>query len=175
MKPSILITVLGSLSPFILTTTLERRWGSPHKEAIGLATSHYCCSVAKSCLTLCNPTATAHQAPLSSSVSWSLFKFMSVGMMMLSNRHILTAFFSFDPASGSFPVNQLFKSGGQSVGASASASLLPMNIQGWFPLGLTGLISLQSTQWLIRGLGALFISGWLQSPSLQDTKLTSIS
>ena len=95
--------------------------------------------------------------------------------MMLSNRHILTAFFSFDPASGSFPVNQLFKSGGQSVGASASASLLPMNIQGWFPLGLTGLISLQSTQWLIRGLGALFISGWLQSPSLQDTKLTSIS
>ena len=45
-------------------------------------------------------------------------------------------------ASGSFPVNQLFTSGGQSIGASASASVLPMNIQGWFPLGLTGLISL---------------------------------
>ena len=43
------------------------------------------------------------------------------------------------PASGSFPVSQLFTSGGQSVGASASSSVLPMSIQGWFPLGLTGL------------------------------------
>ena len=41
------------------------------------------------------------------------------------------------PASGSFPVSQLFTTGGQSTGASASASVLPMNIQGWFPLGLT--------------------------------------
>ena len=48
------------------------------------------------------------------------------------------------PASGSFPVSQLFTSGGQSIGASASASVLPMNIQGWFPLRLTGWTSLQS-------------------------------
>ena len=48
------------------------------------------------------------------------------------------------PASGSFPMSRLFISGGQSIGASASASVLPMNIQGWFPSGLTGLISLQS-------------------------------
>ena len=48
------------------------------------------------------------------------------------------------PASGSFPVSQLFASGGQSIGASASASVLPMNIQGWFPLGLTCCISLLS-------------------------------
>ena len=48
------------------------------------------------------------------------------------------------PASGSFPMSQLFTSGVQSIGASASASVLPMNIQDWFPLGLTGLISLQS-------------------------------
>ena len=48
------------------------------------------------------------------------------------------------PASGSFLISQLFTSGGQSIGASASESVLPMNIQGWFPLGLTGLISLQS-------------------------------
>ena len=47
-------------------------------------------------------------------------------------------------ASGSFPMSQFFTSGGQSTGASASASVLPMNIQDWFPLGLTGLISLQS-------------------------------
>ena len=48
------------------------------------------------------------------------------------------------PASGSFPVSWFFTSGGQSIGASASTSALPMNIQGWFPLGLTGLISLLS-------------------------------
>ena len=46
------------------------------------------------------------------------------------------------PASGSFPMSPLFTSGGQSIRASASASALPMNIQGWFPLGFTGLISL---------------------------------
>ena len=45
-------------------------------------------------------------------------------------------------ASGSFPMSQLFSSGGQSIGASASISVLLMNIRGWFPLGLTGLISL---------------------------------
>ena len=48
------------------------------------------------------------------------------------------------PASGSFPMSWLFSSGGQSTGASASASVLPMNTQSWFPLGLTGLISLLS-------------------------------
>ena len=48
------------------------------------------------------------------------------------------------PASGSFPMSQFFASGGQSTWASASASVLPMNIQDWFPLGLTGLISLRS-------------------------------
>ena len=48
------------------------------------------------------------------------------------------------PASGSFPMSQFFASGGQSVGVSASASVLPINIQDWFSLGLTGLISLQS-------------------------------
>ena len=50
------------------------------------------------------------------------------------------------PASGSFQMSQFFASGGQSIGVSASASVLPMNIQHWFPLGLTGLISLQSKQ-----------------------------
>ena len=47
-------------------------------------------------------------------------------------------------ASGSFPMSWLFPSGGQSIGASTSASVLPMNVQGWFPLGLTGLIFLLS-------------------------------
>ena len=48
------------------------------------------------------------------------------------------------PASESFPMSQFFASGGQSIGVSASASVLPMNIQDWFPLGLTGLTSMQS-------------------------------
>ena len=48
------------------------------------------------------------------------------------------------PASGSFPMSQFFTSGDQSIGASASASVIPKKTQGWFPLGLTGLISLQS-------------------------------
>ena len=47
------------------------------------------------------------------------------------------------PASGSFPMSQFFPLGGQNIGVSASASVLPMNIQDWFPLGLTGWISLQ--------------------------------
>ena len=64
------------------------------------------------------------------------------------------------PASGSFPMNQLFASNGQSIGASASASVLPMSIQSWFPFRLTGLISLQS-----KGLSGVFSSTSLWSSS----------
>ena len=62
------------------------------------------------------------------------------------------------PASGSFPMRQFFISGGQSIRASALASVLPMNIQGWFLLGLTGLISLQS-----KGLSRDFSNTTVQS------------
>ena len=55
------------------------------------------------------------------------------------------------PASGPFQMNQFFPSGGQSIGVSASTSVLPMNIQNWFPLGRTGWISLQS-----KGLWVIF-------------------
>ena len=61
------------------------------------------------------------------------------------------------PASGSFPVSQLFPSGDQSIAASASASVLLTNIQGWFPLGLTGWISLQS-----KGLSRVFANTTVQ-------------
>ena len=61
------------------------------------------------------------------------------------------------PASGSFPMNWLSATGGQSIGASASASALPINIQGWFPLGLTGLISLLS-----KGLSRVFSTTTVQ-------------
>ena len=62
------------------------------------------------------------------------------------------------PVSGSFPMSQFFPSGGQSIGVSASTSVLPMNIQGWLPLGLTDLISLQS-----KGLSRVFSSTTVQS------------
>ena len=61
------------------------------------------------------------------------------------------------PASGSFPVSRLFISGGQSIGISASASVCPVNIQGWFPLGLTDLISSQS-----KGLSRVFSNNIVQ-------------
>ena len=97
------------------------------------------------------------QASLSFTVSLSLFKFVSIELVMPSNHLILCHPFllllqSF-PASGSFPMSWLFTSGGQSTGASASASVLPMNTQDWSPLGWTCLISLQS-----KGLSRVFYS-----------------
>ena len=97
------------------------------------------------------PWTAAHQASLSFTISWSLLKFMSIESVMESWCHpaILFCVVPFSsclqslPASGSLPVSQLFASGGQSTRASTSASVLPMNIQGWFPWGLTDLISLQ--------------------------------
>ena len=90
----------------------------------------------------------AHQASLSFTVSWSLLKLMSIESITLSNYlilcHPLILLPQSFPASGSFPVSWLFASDSQSIGVSASASVLPVNIQGWFPLGLTGLISLLS-------------------------------
>ena len=61
------------------------------------------------------------------------------------------------PASGSFQMSQFFTSGGQSIGASASTSVLPMNTQGWFPLGWTGWISLLS-----KGLSRVFSNTTVQ-------------
>ena len=98
------------------------------------------------------------QASLSFTIPCSLLKLMSIESVMPSSHLILCRPLSFSvilchplllllqsfPASGSFPMSQLFESGDQSIGASASVPVLPMNIQDWFPLGLTGLISLQS-------------------------------
>ena len=71
------------------------------------------------------------------------------------------------PASGSFPVSQLFTSGGHSIGASALASVLPMNIQDWFPLGLTGWISLQS-----KGLSRVFSNTTVQKHQFFSTQFS---
>ena len=74
------------------------------------------------------------------------------------------------PASGSFQVSQLFASGGQSIGISASASVLPMNIQNWSPLGWTGWISLQS-----NGLSRVFSNTTVQKHQFFSTQLSSQS
>ena len=107
-----------------------------------------CCSVTKLCPTFATLWTSAGQASLSFTISQSLLRLMSIEMVMLFNHLILCAPFSSClqsfPAPGSFPMSHFFASGGQSSGVSASASVLPMNIQDWFPLGLTGLISLQS-------------------------------
>ena len=89
------------------------------------------------------PWIEACQASLSITNSCSLLKLMFIELVMPSN-HLILCHPLLLPASGSFPMSQFFASGGQSIGVSASASVLPMNIQDWFPLGLTGLISLQS-------------------------------
>ena len=108
----------------------------------------WCCSVTKSCLTFETPWTAAHQASLSFTTSQSLLKLIPWSQLCHptispSVVPISSCPQSF-PASGSFLMSQLFASGGQSIRASASASVLPMNIQDWFPLGWTGWISLQS-------------------------------
>ena len=125
-----------------------------------------CCSVTKSC-----PTLRPHscQAPLSFTVSQSLLWFMYIDSVMLSNHS--SPFFPFSscphsfPASGSFQRSQLFTSGGQSIGASVSAPVHPINLLGWFPLELTGLISLLS-----KGLSGVFSNTTIQKHQFFDTQ-----
>ena len=82
------------------------------------------------------PWTAACQASLSNTNSWSLHKLMSIESVMPSNHLILCRHLLLLPSifsnSGSFQMSQLFASGGQNIGASASASVLPMDIQGWF-------------------------------------------
>ena len=119
-----------------------------------------CCSVTQSWLFV-NPRAAARQASRSFTISRSFLKLMSIESVMPSNHltlcHPLLLLPSIFSASGSFPMSRLLASGGQSTGASASASVLPMNIQDWFPLGFTGLISLQ-----FKGLSRVFSNTTVQ-------------
>ena len=123
-----------------------------------------CCSVTKSCPNLGLQSTHGMQharlfcLPLSPRVCSNSCPLSQWCYLTISSS---VALFSFGlqsfPALGSFPVSQLFTSGGQSIGASASATVLPMSIQGWFPLGLTGLISLQS-----KGLSRVFSGTTIQ-------------
>ena len=146
--------------------------GSPYVRGI------HGCSPAKSCLTLCDPM---NCSLLGSSVVHYLPDFVQIHVhwigdavslshaLLLPSRCALQSF----PVSGSFLMSQFLTSGSQSTGSSAS--VLPVNIQGWFPLALTGLISLQS-----KGLSRVFSNTTSQNhhffgaqPSY-DLTLTSI-
>ena len=109
----------------------------------------FCFSVAQSCLTLCDPMDCStsgfpvhHQLPeLAQTHVHHVGDAISNHLILCCPLLLLPSIF---PSIRGFPMSQFFASGRQSIGVSASASVLPINIQDWFPLGLTGLISLQS-------------------------------
>ena len=130
-----------------------------------------CCSVVKSCLTISHGL--QHTSLLCSSLSPGVCS-DSCPLSQWCHPTISTSvspFFSCPqsfPASGSFPVSQLFASGGQSI--EVSASVLPMNIQDWFPLGWTGWISLQS-----KGLSRVFSTTTIQKHQFFSIQLSLLS
>ena len=103
-------------------------------------------SVTQSCPTLWDPMNCTRIPSITN--SRRLLKLLSITLVMPSYHLILCHPFllppSIVPSIRVFPISQLFASGGQSIGVSASASVLPTNFQDWFPLGMTGWISLQS-------------------------------
>ena len=130
----------------------------PHITLISL---RCCCSVTKSCLTLCDPMDCStpgfpvlHYLPefAQTQVCWVGDVTQPAHSLSPPSPSALRR-----SASGSFAMSCLFALGGPSIGALMSASGLPMNIQGWFPLGLTSLISLQS-----KGLSRVFSSTTVQ-------------
>ena len=117
------------------------------------------------------PWTTVCQASLSITNSQNLLKILTIHSVMPSNHLILSRPLllpsSIFPASGSLQMSQFFTLGGQSIGVSASASVLPMNIQGWFPLRLTGWISLWS-----KGLSRVFSNTTVQRLQFFGTQLS---
>ena len=107
------------------------------------------------------PWTATHQASLSITNSRSLLKLMLIKSWChpTISSSVISSFFRLQsfPAPWSFPMSQFFASGGQSIVVSDYASVLPMNIQDWFPLGLTSLISLQS-----KGLSRVFSNTTVQ-------------
>ena len=128
-------------------------------------------SVAQSCQTLCSPMNCSTSDVLSITDYRSLLKLISIKSVMPSNHPILCR----SPSLPSFSLSQYqglfqwvsFTSGGQTIGASASTSVLPMNIQDWSPLGWTGLISLQ-----YKGLSRVFSSTTVQKHQFFGAQLS---
>ena len=137
-------------------------------QKLGLWQGSVFSSVTQSCPTLCDPMTAARQAITNSQ---NLFKFMSIKSLMPSNHLILCCPLllppSIFPSIRVFSVSQFFTSVGQSTVVSASASVLPMNSQDRFPLGLTGLISLLS-----KGLSRVFSNTTVQKHQFFCTQLS---
>ena len=116
------------------------------------------------------PWTAACQVSLFITNSWSLLKLMSIESVIPTISSSVLPFSSHlqsFPASGSFQMSQFSTSGGQSTGVSASASVLPMNIQDWFPSGLTGWIFLQS-----KGLSRVFSNTTVQKRQFFSAQLS---
>ena len=126
-------------------------------------------SVTLSCPTFCDPMDCNTLGFPVLINSWSLLNLMSIQLVMPSNHLILCRplllLSSIFHSIRSFPMNQFFTSGGPSIGVSASASVLPRNIQDWFPSGLTGLISLLS-----KGLSRVFSNTPVQKHQFFSTQ-----
>ena len=116
--------------------------------------------ITQSCLTLC-PSPTPGAYSNSSPSSWWCHPTISSSVIPFSS--CLRSF----PASGFFPISQFFASGGQSIGVSASAAVLPMNIQDWLPLGWTDWVSLQS-----KGFSRVFSNNTVQKHQFFSIQLS---
>ena len=117
------------------------------------------------------PWTAVHQASLSITHSWSLLKLMSIELVMPFNHfilfHPLLLLPSIFRSIRAFPMSQFFALGDQSIRASASISVLPMNIQDWFPLRLIGLVSLLS-----KGISRVFSNTTVQKHQFFSTQLS---
>ena len=131
---------------------------------------HICCSVTQSCLTLCKPKGVPCPSPSARACSNSRPLSWWCHPTILSSVILFSSCFQSYPASGTFPMSQLFPKGGQIIRASASASVHPMNIQDWYPSGWIGLISLQS-----KGLSRVFSNTTIQKHQFFGTQLSSQS
>ena len=142
------VSIIFQLDPRNNTNKKYRLFPSQNSQ------SGYSYAVAQVCLTLCDPMDCSSQA----SLSFTAFGICSNSCLLGQWCHqtissSVTPFSSCLQSfsvSGPFPMSQVFTSGGQSIGASALASIPPMNIQSWFPLRLTGLISSQSKVTLLH-------------------------
>ena len=170
LMPIFWLGCLGFFDCCILSTVRHNQSNLPQHIRILFQNSFYgkfsffnqFSSVAQSCLTLCDPM----DCSLSGfPVHHQLLEFIQT--------HVSSSVFPFSsslqscPAPGSFPMSQLFASGGHSTGVSASTSVLPMNTQDWSPLGWTGWISLQS-----KGLSRVFSNTTVQKHQFFGTQLS---
>ena len=144
-------------------------WTFTGRSLCGCRFSVHFSSVTQSCLTLCYPMDCSMPGL---PVHYQLLDLNSCALSRWCHPTIsfsVIPFFYLQsfPASGSFQMSQFFTSGGQSIGLSASASVLPMNTQDWSPLGWTGLISLQS-----KGLSRVFSNTTVQKHQFFGAQLS---